>query len=88
METRPGTRHESKLREGRGSGPGVRKRRSDALGRRKEVMIRLPEGIARQLKVVAACEGMTIQDFCEQAILPQIQKGMQKHGLSAEQIAR
>ena len=32
METRPGTRQESKLREGRGSGPGVRKRRSDALG--------------------------------------------------------
>ena len=87
METRPGTRHESKLREGRGSGPGVRKRRSDALGRRKDVIIRLPEGIARQLKV-AACEGMTIQDFCAQAILPQIQKGMQKHGLSAEQIAR
>jgi hypothetical protein len=88
METRPGTRHESKLREGQGSGPGVRKRRSDALGRRKDVIIRLPEGIARHLKVVAACEGMTIQDFCEQAILPQIQKGMQKHGLSAEQIAR
>jgi len=88
METRPGTRQESKLREGRGSGPGVRKRRSDALGRRKDVIIRLPEGIARQLKVVAACEGMTIQDFCEQAILPQIQKGMQKHGLSAEQISR
>jgi hypothetical protein len=31
---------------------------------------------------------MTVQDFCEQAIVPQIQKAMDKHGLSAEQIAR
>ena len=88
METRPGSRQESTLREGRGSGPGVQKRRRDALGLRKDIVIRLPEEVARQLKVVAACEGITMQNFCEQAILPQIQKGMQKHGLSAEQIAR
>jgi hypothetical protein len=88
METRPGTRQESKLRESRGSGPGVRKRRSDALGLRKDIIIRLPEEVARQLKVVAACERMTVQDFCEQAIVPQIRKAMDKHGLSAEQIAR
>jgi hypothetical protein len=88
METRPGTRQESKLRESRGSGPGVRKRRSDALGLRKDIIIRLPEAVAHQLKIVAAYEGMTVQDFCEQAIVPQIQKAMHKHGLSAEQLAR
>ena len=88
METRPRKRQESQLRESRGSGPGVRKRRSDALGLRKDIIIRLPEEVARQLKVVAACEGMTVQDFCEQAIVPQIRQTMEKHGLSAEQIAR
>jgi hypothetical protein len=88
METRPGTRQESQARESRGSGPGVRKRRSDALGVRKDIIIRLPEEVARQLKVVAACERMTVQDFCEQAIMPQIRKAMDKHGLSAEQLAR
>jgi hypothetical protein len=31
---------------------------------------------------------MSVQDFCEQAILPQIQKAMDKHRLSAEQIAK
>jgi hypothetical protein len=44
--------------------------------------------VAHQLKIVAAYEGMTIQDFCAQAIMPQIQQAMQKHGLSAEQLAR
>jgi len=88
METRPGKHNESKLGVSRGSGPGVRKRRRDALGLRKDVIIRLPEEVARQLKVVAACERMTVQDFCEQAIVPQIRKAMDKHGLSAEQIAR
>jgi hypothetical protein len=88
METRPGTRNTSTSREGRGSGPGVRKRRQDALGLRKDVIIRLPEAVAHQLKVVAACEGMTIQDFCAQAIIPEIQKAMAKHGISPDQIAR
>jgi hypothetical protein len=88
METRPGKGQESKLRESRGSGPGTRKRRRDALGLRKDIIIRLPEEIARQLKVVAACERLTMQDFCEQAIVPQIRKAMDKHGLSAEQISR
>jgi hypothetical protein len=88
METRPGTHRVSKLRESRGSGPGVRKRRSDALGLRKDIIVRLPEAVAHQLKIVAAYESMTVQDFCEQAIVPQIQKAMHKHGLSAEQLAR
>jgi hypothetical protein len=88
METRPGTRQEAQGRESRGSGPGVRKRRRDALGLRKDIIVRLPEEVARQLKVVAACEGMTVQDFCEQALMPQIRKAMDKHGLSAEQLAR
>ena len=36
----------------------------------------------------AACEGMTVQDFCTPAIVPQIRQAMERHGLSAEQIAR
>jgi len=87
MEVRPG-RTPPTQRGGRGSGAGLRKQRSDALGVRKDNIIRLPEEVARQLKVVAACEGVTVQDFCPQAIVPQIRKAMDKHGLSAEQISR
>jgi hypothetical protein len=36
----------------------------------------------------AACEGMTVQDFCTQATVPPIRQAMARHGLSAEQIAR
>jgi hypothetical protein len=88
MEIRPGKDKQVKQGEGRGSGPGARKRRRDALGLRKDVIIRMPEDVARQLKVVAACEGMTVTDFCLQAIIPHIDKGLEKHGLSAEQISR
>ena len=88
MEVRPGNAPATAPRAGRGSGSGLRKRRRDALGLRKDIIIRLPEEVARQLKVVAACEGMTVQDFCTQAIVPQIRKAMEKHGLSAEQLAR
>jgi hypothetical protein len=88
METRPGRRQESNGRESRGSGPGVRKRRSDALGLRKDIIIRLPEAVAHQLKVVAACEGVTVQEFCERLIVPEVSRSMEKHGLSAEQITR
>jgi predicted DNA binding CopG/RHH family protein len=66
----------------------MRKRRRDALGPRKDIIIRLPEQIAGQLKVVAACKGMTVQDYCEQVIVPQIRKDMDERGLSAEQISR
>jgi len=51
------------------------------LGERKDVIIRMPEELARQLKIVAACEDMTITDFCLQAIIPQIDKALEKHGL-------
>jgi hypothetical protein len=88
METRPGRHREANSREHRGSGPGVRKRRSDALGLRKDIIIRLPEDVARQLKVVAACEGVTVQEFCERLIVPEVSRSMEKHGLSAEQITR
>ncbi len=88
MEIRPGTTPTTTQRPGRGSGVGVRKRRSDALGPRKDIIIRLPETVAHQLKVVATHEHMTVQDFCEQAILPEIRKAMDKHGLTAEQLAR
>jgi hypothetical protein len=73
---------------GRGSGAGLRKRQSDARGPRKDIIIRLPEAVAYQLKIVAAYEQMTVQDFCVQAIVPQIQQAMHKHGLTAEQLAR
>jgi hypothetical protein len=66
----------------------VRKRRSDALGLRKDIIIRLPEAVAHQLKVVAACEGVTVQEFCERLIVPEVSRSMEKHGLSAEQITR
>jgi hypothetical protein len=55
---------------------------------RKDVIIRLPEDIAQQLKFVATYERMTIQDFCEQAILPQIRKALEKSGIVPSQIAR
>jgi hypothetical protein len=88
MEIRPIKTTDMGERVGRGSGAGLRKRRSDARGPRKDIIIRLPEAVAHQLKVVAACEGMTVQAFCEDAIMPQIQQAMHKHGLSAEQLAR
>jgi hypothetical protein len=65
----------------RGSGPGARKRRRDALGPRKDVIIRMPEELARQLKIVAACEETTVQDFCLDAIRPQIRETLAKHGI-------
>ncbi len=79
METRPGK--QAKEESTRGSGPGARKRRSDALGPRKDVIIRMPEGLARQLKIVAACEETTVQDFCLDAIRPQIRETLAKHGI-------
>jgi hypothetical protein len=88
VEIRPGTTPATPQRAGRGSGAAVRKRRSDALGPRKDIIIRLPEAVAHQLKVVAAHEKTTVQEFCAQAILPQIKKAMEKHGLTAEQLAR
>jgi hypothetical protein len=86
METHPGMRNTAVMREGRGSGAGVRKRRRDALGPRKDVIIRLPEAVVHQLKLVAAYERMTIQDFCEQAIVPQIRQALKKHGVAPDQL--
>jgi hypothetical protein len=88
MDVRPGSKPTTTQRAGRGSGSGLRQQRRDALGLRKDIIIRLPEEVARHLKVVAACEGLTVQDFCAQVIIPQIQKVMDKHGLSAEQLSR
>jgi hypothetical protein len=81
MDIRPGKRQQDKQGVGRGSGPGARQRRSDALGERKDVIIRMPEELARQLKIVAACEDTTITDFCLRAIIPQVDKALEKHGL-------
>jgi hypothetical protein len=88
METRPGRQQAGDPRARRGSGSDVRKQRRDALGPRKDIIVRLPDEVAHQLKVVAAHERMTVQEFCEQAIVPQIHKAMAKHGLTPEQIAR
>ena len=79
MDIRPGSRTPRPAT--RGSGPGARRRRSEALGPRKDVIIRLPEDVAQQLKLVAVYERMTIQDFCLQAILPRLDKALKKHGL-------
>jgi hypothetical protein len=65
----------------RGSGPSARRRRSEALGPRKDVIIRLPEEVAQQLKLAALYERMTVQDFCIQALLPSLDKALKKHGL-------
>ena len=80
MDIRPGSRTPRPAT--RGSGPGARRRRSEALGPRKDVIIRLPEEVAQQLKLVAVYERTTIQDFCVQAILPSLAKALKKHGLT------
>ncbi|MDH3602132.1 MAG: hypothetical protein OEU26_21175 [Candidatus Tectomicrobia bacterium] len=41
----------------------------------------MPEELARQLKIVAACEETTVQDFCLDAIRPQIRETLAKHGI-------
>ena len=79
MEIRPSNR--TPRAATRGSGPGARRRRSEALGPRKDVIIRLPEDVAQQLKLVAVYERMTVQDFCVQALLPSLDKALKKHGL-------
>jgi hypothetical protein len=88
MEIRPRHTPAPAQRLGRGSGAAARKRRSDALGPRKDIIIRLPEEVARHLKVVAACKNTTVQDYCADVIIPQIQKDMEVYGLTAEQLAR
>jgi hypothetical protein len=88
MEIRPINTPGTGAGVGRGSGAGLRKRRSDARGPRKDIIIRLPEAVAHQLKVVAACKGITVQDYCAHMIIPQIRKDMEECGLSAEQLAR
>ena len=65
----------------RGSGPGARRPRADALGPRKDVIIRMPEEEATQLKAVAALERMTVQDFVLQALRPALELALRKHGL-------
>lgn len=79
MEIRP--RKNVTTPDTRGSGPGAKKRRSDNMGLRKAVIIRMPEDLAHQLKIVAAHEDMTAQDFCLDAIRPYIDKALRKHGL-------
>ena len=65
----------------RGSGPGVRRQRSDALGPRKDVIIRMPEEEATQLKAIAALERTTVQEFVLQAVRPELERALRKHGM-------
>jgi hypothetical protein len=65
----------------RGSGPGARRPRGDALGPRKDVIIRMPEAEATQLKAAAALERMTVQDFVLQALRPALELAIRKHGI-------
>ena len=60
------------VREGRGSGPGIRKTRADSMGPRKDVILRMPEDEASQLKAVAALERTTVQEFCLRALRPEM----------------
>jgi uncharacterized protein (DUF1778 family) len=60
----------------------MRRQRSDALGPRKDVIIRMPEDEATQLKAVAALERMTVQDFVLQAIRPELERAARKHGIA------
>ena len=68
--------------EGRGARPrqraGARRPRADALGPRKDVIIRMPEAEATQLKAAAALERMTVQDFVLQALRPALELALRK----------
>ena len=66
----------------RGSAPGTRTRRSDDLGPRKDVIIRMPEDEASQLKAIAALERTTIQDFILDALRPELERALRKHGMA------
>lgn len=79
MEIRPQNKAQKSVT--RGSGPGAKPRRIAGTGPRKAVIIRMPEELAHQLKVVAAHEDMTAQDFCLDAIRPLIDKALKRHGL-------
>jgi hypothetical protein len=84
MEVRPGHTASTTQREGRGSGAGLRKRRRDALGPRKDIIIRMPEEQARRLKIVAASEGTTVTEYCLQILILHIESDFEKHKRSAE----
>ena len=81
MEIRPQNKAQKSVT--RGSGQGAKPRRIAGTGPRKAVIIRMPEELAHQLKVVAAHEDMTAQDFCLDAIRPLIDKALKRHGLQA-----
>ena len=80
MEISPHKR-KAALTNTRGSGPGAKARRSNHSGPRKSVIIRMSEDMAHKLKIVAAHEDITAQDFCLDAIRPQIDKALKRHGL-------
>ena len=82
MEIKPNKRNRDY--NTKGSGPSARQRRGDGSGPRKAVIIRMPEEMAHRLKIVAAHEDMTAQDFCLDAIRPQIDKALKRHGLEGD----
>ena len=86
MEIRP--RRANSTVDTRGSGPGARKRRSDNLGPRKVVILRMPEDLADKLKIVASHERTTSQNFCMEVIIPHIEETWRKHGLDSLDINR
>jgi hypothetical protein len=84
MEVRPGQTATTAQRAGRESGSGLRKRRRDALGPRKDIIIRMPEEKARRLKIVAASEGTIVTEYCLQIWIPHIESDFEQHMRSAE----
>ena len=65
--------------EARGGGPATRKRRGKAGVERKDVILRLALKDAQDLKVLAAMERKTVQDFCLDVLLPAIERARRRH---------
>ena len=63
---------------GRGSGAVARQQAGVV---RRKLLIRLPETMVRELKLVAAHKETSIQDYCEQILGPAIQHDMATRGL-------
>jgi hypothetical protein len=77
MEMRPGGQPATSV-SGRGSGAVARRQPGEA---RRKLLIRLPETMVRELKLVAAHKETSIQDYCEQILGPAIQQDMATRGL-------
>jgi len=67
--------------QGRGSGPGKQNSKQAEKEPRKDVIIRMPESKARELKMLAALEDKTITAICLEAIEKYTKPMKDKHGI-------